>query len=111
MKSEETFDRRKYPRVMTESLVSIARVDSPGMLASALDLSAGGIRFQCVGLDLELGETIRVELTLNRQTVCVVGELVRVTDLDGFTQEVALTFLHIDPAAMQLLDAVLPESS
>jgi c-di-GMP-binding flagellar brake protein YcgR len=109
VKSEETFDRRKYTRVMTESLVSIARVDAPSMLASALDLSAGGIRFQCVGLDLELGETIRVDLTLNEQTICVIGELVRVTDLDTFTQEVALSFLQVDPSAMRLLEAVLPE--
>jgi PilZ domain len=85
---DSTFDRRKYPRVRTESLVSIARVDTRQALAQALDVSIGGIRFQCVGLEVELGELLRVLLTIGDRTVSVVGKLVRVTELDGFTQEV-----------------------
>ena len=35
MAKDPTFDRRKYPRVMTEALVSIARVESAGVVAHA----------------------------------------------------------------------------
>ncbi len=110
MDKDSTFDRRKYPRVFTESLVSIARVDSREALANALDVSIGGIRFQCVGLEVELGEVLRVMLTIGERTVSVVGKLVRVTDLDGFTQEVALSFTEVDPDTLRLLSANLPEA-
>ena len=33
-----------------------------------MDVSIGGIRFQCVGLELELGERLRVQLTLQSVT-------------------------------------------
>jgi PilZ domain len=104
-----TFDRRKYPRVRTESLVSIARVDTRESLAHALDVSIGGIRFQCVGLEVDLGETLRVQLTIGDRTIQVVGKLVRVTDLDGFTQEVALSFTEVDDDTLRFLTASLPE--
>ena len=104
-----TFDRRKYPRVRTESLVSIARVDTRETLAHALDVSIGGIRFQCVGLEVDLGETLRVQLTIGARTILVEGELVRVTELDGFTQEVALNFTRVDPETLRYLAANLPE--
>jgi hypothetical protein len=107
---DETFDRRKYPRVRTESLVSIARLGASSALASALDLSRGGIRFQCVGLELEQGERVRVTLTLGDQTVDVIGTLLRVTELDCFTQEVALNFGGIDRDTLALLDLHLPEA-
>jgi hypothetical protein len=106
-----SIDRRKYPRVRTDSLVSIRRVETPPpALAHALDLSLGGIRFQCVGVELELGEVVAVTLTLGDRTASVVGRLVRVTDLDAFTQEVALAFLVVDDATQQLLRDALPEA-
>jgi PilZ domain-containing protein len=107
--ANSTFDRRKYPRVRTEALVSIARVDTRESLAHALDVSIGGIRFQCVGLEVDLGETLRVQLTIGARTVQVVGQLVRVTELDGFTQEVALSFTDVDPETMRFLAQNLPE--
>jgi hypothetical protein len=107
---DDTFDRRKFPRVHTESLVSIARLGSQPALASAMDLSRGGIRFQCVGLEVEQGERLRVTLTLGDQTVDVTGVLVRVTELDAFTQEVALSFGRIDHETLALLELHLPEA-
>jgi hypothetical protein len=107
---DETLDRRKFPRVRTESLVSIARLGAQGALASALDLSRGGIRFQCVGLEVEQGERLRVTLTLGDQTAEVTGTLVRVTELDAFTQEVALCFNRLDQETRALLDLYLPEA-
>jgi hypothetical protein len=106
-----SIDRRKYPRVRTDSLVSIRRIETPPpALAHALDLSLGGIRFQCVGVELELGEVVSVTLTLGDRTATVVGKLVRVTDLDAFTQEVALAFLVADDATQALLRETLPDA-
>jgi PilZ domain len=107
---DNTFDRRKYPRVRTESLVSIARVDTREALAQALDVSIGGIRFQCVGLEVELGESLRVLLTIGDRTVSVVGRLVRVTELDGFSQEVALAYTEVDADTQRFLAGNLPEA-
>ncbi|MEE8313416.1 MAG: PilZ domain-containing protein [Myxococcota bacterium] len=109
MKTDQSFDRRKYPRVMTESVVSIERVSKPRGLAHALDLSMTGVRFQCVGLDLNPGEIVRVQLNLCDTTVSVVGTLVRVTELDPFSQEVALTFLDVDPETQRILSEALPD--
>jgi len=89
--------------------VSIARVDRRESLAHALDVSIGGIRFQCVGLEVELGETLRVQLTIGARTILVEGQLVRVTDLDGFTQEVALSFTNVDSETLRFLGSNLPE--
>ena len=110
VKTDQSFDRRKYPRVMTESVVSIERVSKPRGLAHALDLSMAGVRFQCVGLELDPGETVRVQLNLSDRTVSVVGTLVRVTELDAFSQEVALTFTDVDTETQELLRDALPES-
>ncbi len=54
-------NRRKSPRVRTEALVlvrRVRRVEGKTQLARGVDLGLGGIRFQCVGQDLELGEVI-----------------------------------------------------
>ena len=110
VKTDQSFDRRKYPRVMTESVVSIERISKPRGLAHALDLSMAGVRFQCVGLELDPGETVRVQLNLSDRTVSVVGTLVRVTELDAFSQEVALTFTDVDAETQELLRDALPES-
>ena len=107
MKRDYTFDRRKYRRVETESIMSVAHVDAPTALATTVDVSRGGIRFQCVGLEVEVGQTIRVELTLEDQTLNVIGTLVRVTELDAFAQDVALAFSDVDPDTQQLLEDVL----
>jgi hypothetical protein len=110
LKSRSEDDRRKYPRVRTDAVVAICRLDPPQTLGHAMDLSLSGIRFQCVGVELELGELVRVTLTLGAATVNVIGQLVRVTDLDAFTQEVALDFLGLDQETEQVLREHLPEA-
>ncbi len=90
-------NRRKYPRVRTEALVlvrRVRRVEGKTQLARGVDLGLGGIRFQCVGQDLELGEVIEATLILGHDSVKVVGKTVRVTNKDQ-TQEVALAFERI----------------
>jgi hypothetical protein len=108
LKSDPTFDRRKYLRVLTEQVISIGRLDSREGLAHALDLSLGGIRFQCVGLGVNVGEMLKVTLTLAENTYALVGQIMRVVDLDEFTQEVALSFVKMDDDTRRVLEDNLP---
>jgi hypothetical protein len=110
MSEESGSERRKFPRLRTDSVISIAKVE-PGRdeLAHAIDVSMSGIRFQCIGVDLQIGDQLRVTLTLRGKTVGVVGQLVRLVDLDPFTQEVAIAFHETDPEGQRILDQILPE--
>ena len=97
-------NRRKYPRVRTEVPVLVQRAEGDTQLARGIDLGMGGIRFQCFGLDLAVGDVIEATLSLgNNNSVTVVGKTVRVTDTDQ-TQEVALAFERIiDPETLKRL--------
>ncbi len=96
-------DRRKYPRVRTGVVVLLRRIEGRTRLARGVDLGIGGIRFQCVGHDVEIGEWIAAKLILGDDTVVVVGKAVHVTNV-GRTQEVALAFERvIDPEALERL--------
>lgn len=109
MAKDPTFDRRKYPRVLTEALVSIAWLDSKDVVVHALDLSLGGIRFQCADLEFEQGQMLRVTLKLGEQEASLVGKIVRVTELDAFTQEVALALIDVDAKTLELLHEQLAD--
>lgn len=109
MAKDPTFDRRKYPRVMTEALVSIAWLDSKEVQAHAMDLSLGGIRFQCADLEFEPGQMLRVTLKLGEQEASLVGKTVRVTELDAFVQEVALALVDVDAQTLELLHEQLAD--
>jgi hypothetical protein len=107
---DSTSGRRKYPRIKTEALFSIARVDSADAVAYAVDLSLGGIRFQAVGLQFEIGEMLRVTLNLEGTEVSAIGKLVRITQLDAFTQELALAFAEVDARTLKLLEEYLEDA-
>ncbi len=93
-------DRRKYPRVRTGALVLVRRAEGETQLARGLDLGMGGIRFECFGLDLAVGEVIEATLAVgNNKSVTVVGKTVRVTNI-GERQDVALAFERIIDAEM-----------
>ncbi len=109
MAEDPTFDRRKYPRVRTEALVSIAFLDSNDVVAHAMDLSLGGIRFQCADLEFELGQMLRVTLKLGEQEASRVGKTVRVTELDAFVQEVGLALIDVDARTLELLHEQLED--
>ena len=96
-------DRRKYPRVRAEALVVVRRVEGEMRLGRGLDLGIGGIRFQCLGPDLEIGEVIEVTLALAEDSVTAVGTTIRVTDV-GQMQEVAMAFEQVTkPEALERL--------
>ncbi len=93
--------RRKFRRIPLETVVGI---DTPRALAASIDVSAGGICFSCVGLNIEVGDTLRVDLTLEDQNFSIVGTAVRVSEPDGVAQKVALAFSDIDPDLRRLVE-------
>jgi hypothetical protein len=97
-------NRRKYPRVATETMVAVARVGSSDLLGWSLDVSPGGIRFQWVGLEVEVGEILRITLDLGGQQANAVGRVVRVARLDAIAREVALAFIEADARTLELIE-------
>jgi hypothetical protein len=102
---ESRRDRRKFPRIPTDQVISFAPVDySDEHLAVSTDVSAGGIRFEAVGCELELGDAIRVTFNIGDHTVIAVGVVCWSTELDTITSDIGLEFLEIDPSALRLIE-------
>ena len=97
-------ERRKYARIATDQVISFAPCDSHEQLGVGKNVSAGGIRFEAVGCELDLGDVMRVTFNVGNQTLVAVGKVVWATDLDPLTTEVGLEFLEIDADALRLLD-------
>jgi hypothetical protein len=104
MTEDPASNRRKYPRVATETMVSVARVGSSDLLGWSLDVSPGGIRFQWVGLEVEVGEILRITLDLGGQQASAMGKVVRVVALDAIAREVALAFVEADARTLELIE-------
>lgn len=105
MESQGASDRRKYQRIDTEQLISFAPLESDGRLAVSKNMSRGGICFEVVGCEIDLGSVLRVTFNVQDETVEAVGRVAWCTELDAFTQEVGLEFLEIDPFALQVIEA------
>lgn len=100
-------ERRKYSRIATDQVISFAEVDHLDQLAVGKNLSTGGIRFEAVGCEINLGDTLRVTFNVDSKTVVATGLVVWATETDAFSIDVGLEFLEIDPAAAELLDTVV----
>ncbi len=99
-------ERRKYRRIGTDQVISFAPVGMPDLLGVGRDLSNGGIRFEAVGCEIELGEVLRVTFSVGDQTVVAIGRVVWSTEIDPMTLDVGLEFIEIDPWAVDMLDEV-----
>ncbi|MEM9175647.1 MAG: PilZ domain-containing protein [Myxococcota bacterium] len=97
-------ERRKYHRIATDQVISFAEVDRPEQLAVSKNLSSGGISFEAVGIEIDLGDVLRVTFNVADQTVVATGTVVWATDTDPITQEVGIQFHEIDPEAARLLE-------
>ena len=101
--------RRKYLRIPTDQVISFAEIDRPDQLAVSRDVSTGGIRFEAVGVEINLGDLLRVTFNVGRRTIIATGKVVWAVDTDPITQEVGIEFEEIDPAALRWLeDAIEP---
>jgi len=103
-------DRRKYRRIATDQVISFAPVDARDLLGVSRDLSMGGIRFEAVGCEIELGEVLRVTFSIGEQTVAAIGKVAWSTEMDPLTTDVGLEFIEIDPCATGILEDILAES-
>jgi len=99
-------ERRKYRRIGTDQVISFAPVDNRDLLAVGRDVSTGGVRFEAVGCEIELGEILRVTFSIGHQTVVALGRVAWSTEIDPMTLDVGLEFVEIDPEAIGLLDDV-----
>ena len=99
-------ERRKYRRIGTDQVVSFAPVDERDLLGVGRDVSAGGIRFEAIGCEIELGEILRVTFSAGDKTVVAVGRVAWSTEIDPLTLDVGLEFVQIDPEVVDMLDDV-----
>lgn len=100
-------ERRKYSRIATDQVISFAEVDHLDHLAVGKNLSTGGIRFEAVGCEINLGDTLRVTFNVGTSTVVATGLVVWATETDAFSMDVGLEFLEIDPLAVELLASLV----
>ncbi len=105
-------ERRKHPRIKTEVLAAIEREISPNVVAYAVDLSLGGIRFRYLGTgsEFEVDEHVRMSLRIGGADASVRGEVMRVQELDSNAYELALSFLDMDAETHELLEEYLREA-
>jgi hypothetical protein len=99
-------ERRKYTRIATDQVISFAMLDQTDQLAVGKDISQGGIRFQAIGCELEIGDRIRVTFNVGDRTLEAVGQVVWSTELDAVTSDIGLTFESLDAEAARILDEI-----
>jgi PilZ domain len=97
-------DRRKYSRIATDQVISFAHVDARDLLGVSRNVSAGGIRFEAVGCEINLGDMLRVTFNLGDHTVVAVGKVAWATDMDPITTDVGIEFVEIDASVLRLLE-------
>jgi len=103
-------DRRKYRRIATDQVISFAPVDTRDLLGVSRNVSIGGIRFEAVGCEIDLGDVLRVTFNVGDQTIVAVGKVAWSTEIDPITMDVGLEFVEIDPQVARTLEAILSDS-
>jgi len=103
-------DRRKYRRLATDQVISFAPVETRDLLGVSRNLSLGGIRFEAVGCEIDLGDTLRVTFNVGEETVVAVGRVVWSTEIDPITTDVGLEFIEIDAEAARMIEEILAEA-
>ena len=106
----EDSNRRKYKRLATDQVISFAPMDTRDLLGVSRNLSLGGIRFEAVGCEIDLGELLRVTFNVGDETLVAVGKVAWSTEVDPITIDVGLEFVEIDPEAARLIELMLSES-
>jgi hypothetical protein len=104
-------DRRKYGRIATDQVISFAPVDTRDLLGVSRNISRGGIRFEAVGCEIDLGDVLRVTFNVGEHTVVAVGRVVWSTEMDPITTDVGIEFIEIDPSAVSLLETLALEEA
>lgn len=103
-------ERRKYSRIATDQVISFSPVDDRDLLAVGRDVSTGGIRFEAVGCEIDLGDVLRVTFNVGDHTVVAVGRVIWSTEIDPISLDVGLEFIEVDPAAREMLEEISSEA-
>jgi hypothetical protein len=103
-------ERRKYRRIATDQVISFAPVSERDLLGVGRDVSSGGIRFEAIGCEIELGDVLRVTFNIGDRTIVATGRVIWSTELDGISTDVGIEFIEIDPAAQQMLEELTSEA-
>jgi c-di-GMP-binding flagellar brake protein YcgR len=103
-------ERRKYRRIATDQVISFAPVAERDLLGVGRDVSSGGIRFEAVGCEIDLGDVLRVTFNIGERTVVATGRVVWSTDLDGISTDVGIEFVEIDPDVQRMLEELSNEA-
>jgi hypothetical protein len=104
MANSGELERRKYNRIGTDQVISFAEIDRPDRSGRSKDVSTGGIRFEAVGIEINMGDVLRITFNIGDRTVVAKGTVVWATDTDPITQEIGIEFHEIDPEAARLLE-------
>jgi hypothetical protein len=110
MGKDQGSDRRKYRRIATDQVISFAPVDARDLLGVSRNVSQGGIRFEAVGCEIDLGDVLRVTFNIGDRTIIAVGKVAWSTEIDPITMDVGLEFVEIDPQAAQALEAIFSDT-
>jgi hypothetical protein len=111
MQAPNPKDRRKYRRIATDQVISFAPVERRDLLGVSRNVSPGGIRFEAVGCEINLGDVLRVTFNLGEHTVIAVGKVVWATETDPITMDVGIEFLEIDPQVLRLIEDLANEAT
>jgi hypothetical protein len=101
--TEEPADRREWQRARLETVLSVSRANLIDVVAQAHNLSLGGLRFTVEGMEIVLGDILRVTLGFDGRQVQAVGQIVRVTEMDEFQQDIAMAFLEVDGESLEVI--------
>jgi len=104
-------NRRKYRRIGTDQVISFALVDTRDQLGVSRNVSPGGIRFEAVGCEINLGDVLRVTFNIGEHTAVAVGTVIWATEMDPITVDVGIEFLEIDPDALRLIEDLANETT
>lgn len=98
-------DRRKFHRIPMDQVVSFAELGKSDQLGRGIDLSSGGIRFQAVACEIDLGQRLRLTFLVLGQSVTAAGTVAWSTEIDPLTLEVGIEFDAIEASDQALLEA------
>ena len=101
--------RRKYPRIPTEQLLTIAPAGKSAIEVRGRDVSSGGIQFHVVGCEIELGEILTVTFQMGHESVVASGRVVWATETGAWSTDVGLEFDRSDAAALAQMERIMAE--
>jgi len=97
-------NKRKYSRIDTDQGISFSYVDERELLGVSRDLSQGGIRFEAVGCEIALGDTLRITFNVGDHTAVATGRVKWCTEIDPITMDVGIEFLEVEADTVRLIE-------